>query len=324
MNHDQKSLNECPEKSPKKIINLDSPPPHCADDGQDSLRRPGKRPDLSFNEECSTISGASAVCDPMQTGQIVNDVRKPNRNVIYRYSKALRGCDEAMKDLFSDLVVLDDDGKAHNVPIIWGTQERAVAIILQENVRKDNSLVVDRIKLPALAIHSNDIQFNQNRYTYHMAFDYSRDFTTDGKPGFTTNEQYERDTVFGVARGIPVDISYTLYAWTMYISDMNQLLEQIMLKINPAGYIRIRGVAPIVNVRLDSTGNNIDTEPGDDKLRIIKYQFNMTAESYIPQPIVRKKAVLNTKIDFYDNLNPTESDTVITRIEDDVRESYSD
>jgi hypothetical protein len=63
----------------------------------------------------------------MQTGQIVEDMRNPEREVLYRYSKSLRGCDEAMLDLFSNVVVIDEDGKAHKVPIIWGTQERAVA-----------------------------------------------------------------------------------------------------------------------------------------------------------------------------------------------------
>ena len=84
--------------------------------------------------------GEQRLCDPMQTGQIVNDVEKPNRNVVYRYSKAIRGCDEAVMDLFRNIVVLDEDGKAHPVPIIWATQEKAVAAVLQQNVRKDNSL----------------------------------------------------------------------------------------------------------------------------------------------------------------------------------------
>ena len=48
---------------------------------------------------------------------------------------------------------------------------------------------------------------------------------------------------------------------------------------------------------LTSSGNNIESEPGDQAIRVIKYQFNMTAESYIPQPITRDKAVLSMRTD---------------------------
>jgi hypothetical protein len=80
--------------------------------------------------------------------------------------------------------------------------------VVQENVRKDDTLVVDRIKLPMLAISSTDFTFNQERYTYHKALNWAPD--TQGKPTFTVSEKYNKDTVFGVARGIPIDISYNL------------------------------------------------------------------------------------------------------------------
>jgi hypothetical protein len=289
---------------------MDNPPDVFCDDN--GTRDDGWLTDIS-NKKVGI--GEQRLCDPMQTGQIVNDVEKPNRNVVYRYSKALRGCDEAVMDLFRNVVVLDEDGKAHPVPIIWATQEKAVAAVLQQNVRKDNSLVVDRIKLPMLAIYSNSFDFNQDRYIYHRATDYLRSLRTDGKPGFTVNEKYERDTVFGISRGIPVDVGYTLYGWTLYVEDMNQLLEQILTKFSPIAYIRVRGVAWETGVKIDSIANNAEIEPGDENIRVIKFEVNMTAETYIPQPIRRNKAVLKTKIDIYDNLNVKEISESIDRLE---------
>ena len=270
----------------------------------------------SFKNEKINL-GKSNLGDPMQTGSILND--GTNYNTIYRYSKSLRGTDEAVMDLFRNIVVLDEDGKAHRVPIIWGSQEKAVAAIVQDNVRKDNSLVVDRIRLPILAIHSQDYQFNQSRYVYHKALDYRRN--SDGKPGLTTREKYDRDTVFGVARGIPIDISYSLYAWTMYIEDMNQILEQIILKFSPVAYIKVRGVVWEIQVKLDSIANNLEIEPGNQAIRVVKFQFNLTAESFIPQPIVRKKSILSTKVDLTDGLEEEDIKEIITRIEDSVKES---
>jgi len=332
--HDQKSLVECQDQSIIHQLNSDPPPEYCQEsrspscDSDDSPIDPNKRavnsdPNMGWLKDMSgkkTGFGAKANCDPMQSGKIINDTEHPNRNVINRYSNSIRGNDEGMLDLFNDMVVLDEDGKAHKIPIIWGTQEKAVAAILQPNVRKDNSLVVDRIMLPALSIYQSNIQLNQNRYTSHNALNFMRSTNTNWKPGFAIKEKQDRDTVFGVARGIPVDISYVLTAWTWYVEDMNQIVEQVYLKFSPISYIRVRGVTWETIVRLDSVANNIDTDPGDQNIRVIKFVFNMTVESYIPQPIKREKSVLKMKTDIYNSMSKDEVDSILARLETAVGE----
>jgi len=273
---------------------------------------------MERNSSSKVKIGSGAQCDPMQTGQIVEDMRNPEREVLYRYSKSLRGCDEAMLDMFSNIVVLDEDGKAHKVPIIWGTQERAVAWILQDNTRKDGSLVVERIRLPMMAIYSSGTDFDQSRYTYHKAIDYMRRSDDGNRPGFHTKEKTERDTVFGVARGIPINKTYTLMAWTAYMEDIDQILEQVLVKFSPVAYITVRGVRWETVVTLDSIANNVDYEPGDQNQRIIKFEFNLTAKSYIPQPIVRKKSVLGTKVDLHNSVDEKNISEVLGRIETSV------
>jgi len=269
--------------------------------------------------------GHFADCDPMQTGQITENmmkepVRTHDGTVIYRYSKAIRGADEAVKEMFNNLVCIDEMGDVVPVPIIWGTQERAVAHVLQNNIRQDSSLVVVRLKLPMLSIYNSGISFNQDRYIYHQAIDYFRNIRPDKKPGFTTMEnRHERDTVFGVARGIPIDINYQLTAWTLYVEDMNQIVEQVLLKFSPVAYIQVQGVHNWeVIAKLDSIGNNLETEPGDQQLRLVKFQFGITVESFIPQPIVRKKAVLDQRIDIVNGLSEEEITEVLGRLEKTV------
>lgn len=46
----------------------------------------------------------------------------------------------------------------------------------------------------------------------------------------------------------------------------------------------------------------------------------MTAESYIPQPITRDKAVLKMKVDFVDGLEEENITEVISRIEETVKD----
>jgi hypothetical protein len=317
-----KNLNECRDLGPERPFNLDDPPPFCAADSC-----PPQEPSLegvhSFFDDLihdKTGIGAQANCDPMQTGQIINDLAKsPHRNTIYRYSKAIRGCDEAMMDMFRNLVVIDEQGVAHPVPIIWATQERAVAAVVQENVRKDPSLVVDRVKLPTMSIYSSDFSFNLSRYTYHQALNYFR-CKSNKKPGLLSREKRNFDTVFGYARGIPIDIGYTLTMWTYFVEDMNQILEQVVLKFSPIAYIRVQGVQWETIVKIDSIGNNIDTDPGNTSNRLVKFQVHMTAETYVPQPIDRQKTVLDTRIAFTNSLNDEEITEVIARLEESVDE----
>ena len=299
--------------------NIDPPPGYC---NQDPLNQnfieDTKQSWFSDSLNKKTNLGEENNCDPMQTGQIINDLDPPSRNNIYRYAKSLRGTDEAVMELFRNIVVLDESGKAHPIPIIWGTQERAVAFLVQENTRKDDSLVVNRIKLPLMAIHSSGYSFDQNRYTYHAAVNYLRDYS--GKPTFYGNEKFKKDTVFGYTRGIPINVSYTLSAWTLYVEDINQILEQIFLKFSPVSYIKVRGVNWEIPVKLDSIANNLNYEPGDAALRVIKYEFSLTAETYIAQPLVRKKTVLETRTEMVNGLKEEEITEVIGRIEQSVKE----
>lgn len=304
----------------------DVTPDQCMGELPPNLKNVGAEMHPKPNQK--TGYGHSVNCDPMQTGHIVEDMSKnpitsKDGTVIYRYSKAIRGADEAMKEMFSDLVCINELGEAIPVPIIYGTQERAVAHVLQSNVRQDSTLVVQRIKLPILSIYNRGINFNQDRYIYHQAIDYFRTLRTDGKPGFTTMEnRNERDTVFGVARGIPVDINYQLTAWTLYVEDMNQIVEQVFAKFSPIAYIRVQGVHNWeVIAKLDSTGNNLESEPGDQALRVVKFEFGITVESFIPQPIVKKKAVLDQKIDIVNGLSEEEITEVLSRLENIAEET---
>ncbi len=311
-NHQQKGIDGCAPNSPVETSrNKEKPSKDC----------PGPKGSSDWLENAASSKiniGKQAQCDPIQTGQIVNDVSDPNRDVVYRYSKAIRGCDEAMLDLFNNIVVLDEDGKAHKVPIIWGTQERAVAWMLQDNTKKDGSLVVERIRLPMMAINSSGIEFDQSRYAYHKAIDYLRD--NSGKPGLTSKERYEKDTIFGISKGLPINKSYTLMVWTMYMEDIDQIIEQIILKFSPVAYISVRGIRWETIVSLDSIANNVDYEPGDQNKRIIKYEFNFTTQAYIPQPMTRKRSVLSTKVDIHNSVEETEIKEVLSRIEEEVEE----
>lgn len=326
----EKNLFECNDKTLEPVVITDPVSPICSPTlpSLKDVAFDNAIPDCGdvhkgFSPECSPLPkrvglGQQANCAPVQRSW-AEDLRQPSNETVVRYSQALRACDEAMKDLFSDLIIFDDEGVAHNVPIVVANPEKAVAIILQENVRKDGSFVVDRIKLPLLSIYyKTNMAMNQQRYLYSKALDYFRD--ADFKPGWTITENQERDTVFGRTRGIPVDIGYQLTAWTMHTEDMNQILEQMFTKFDPIAYIRLQNVNYETIVKLDSTANNINAEPGDKQIRVIKWQFNMTVETYIPQHIARKKAVLDIKANIVSGATEEDIQEVLKKLEISVRD----
>jgi hypothetical protein len=316
----QKRLNPCNDPAAEPFEILDPIPNNC--DPEPSLRNVSGRPELGWDETDlldKLGNGASGLCDPMQTGAIINDP-KVNSNTLYRYAKGLRGTDEAMRDLFSNIMVIDEAGKAFKVPIVLAPQEKAVAAILQENVRKDNSLVTDRLRLPLMSIESNSYVQDPSRYIYHKALDFVSGYQPNGSDRFARKEHFKRDTVFGVARGIPMNIGYTLHVWTGHIEDMNQIFDQIVTKFSLVAYIRVRGVGWEIPVALDSVANNMEVETGDKNLRVVKFDFGMTAKTFIPQPIQRFKTVLKTRNVFLDGVSDEDTTTVLARLEDAVKD----
>lgn len=303
-----KSLPGC-NPSPFNSENLDPPPKYCGDNDP-SLR--------DVDEDCCDDRlGSHALCDPVQAGFNIEDIKTSaewdaDRSVINRNTQVLRGTDMAMKDLFDNIYVRDEAGKHHKVPIIYGTQEKAVAVIIQDNVRKDNSLVVDRLRLPLMAIHGSSYDFTRNKYIYHKAVDYLRDMT--GRPALFNSEKFTRDTVFGRSWGIPLTITYQLYIWTKYMDDFNQIFQQVYTKFSPCAYINVRGVFSETMVDLVGMSNLIEYEPGDAKERVIKFQFSLSTQIFVPQPIQRKKAILEQKIEFLNAINDEDVEEVISRL----------
>jgi hypothetical protein len=319
-NQYEKQINPCPDQSLLGRSNNQDPPPgmdcHMQPDNQNNVGDHGAADWLRDNFVNNMGNGTANNCDTMQAGKIVNDITNDiSQNTIYRYSKALRGTDEGVMDLFRNIVVIDEDGKAHQVPIIWATQERAVAAILQQNVRKDETLVVDRIKLPMLAISATGYEFDANRYTYHQALNYVEAYT--GNSPVKGPKFANRDVLFGVSRGIPINITYKLYAWTMQLEDMNQIFEQIVTKFSLVAYIKVRGVLQEVIVKLSTIASNLETEPGDGKLRVIKFQFDMTAETFVPMPAKLYDSLIKVvKADLVNSVDESTITEVISKIEE--------
>jgi hypothetical protein len=285
-------LTNCDPRPPlQQSQNIDPPPGDCpVPDNQNNIPGTFQSWESIRSADQNIGLGVQNNCDPIMTGAIVNDLRPPTDNTIYRYSKTIRATDEAVKDLFTKLVVMDEDGQAHPVPIIWGTQDRAVTFLLQQNTKNGDTLVVDRLRLPLMAISQTGIEQNREKYIYHKNVEWQR--PTNGNQNLTS------ETIFGSTWGIPLMLTYNLLVWTLHLEDMNQINEQIVLKFSPVAYIKSRGVNWEQIVTLESIANNLDFEPGDAKLRIIKYQYTLKATTWLQQPLAKRRTVLHVPVEF--------------------------
>ena len=123
--------------------------------------------------------------------------------------------------------------------------------------------------------------------------------------------------MFGIGRGIPINISYTMYAWTMQLEDMNQIFEQIVTKFSLVAYIKVRGVLQEVIVKLDSIASNLNTEPGDAAQRVIKFQFGLTAETFVPMPAkIYDSLIKVVKTDLVNSVDEDKITKIMAKIEE--------
>jgi hypothetical protein len=81
---------------------------------------------------------------------------------VYKYCRLLRKCDEAMMDEFKNLVVMDEKGESHPIPIVWADESK-VDTVLELGSDKSEHLIVDKIKLPLLNMSRGDLRFPDNK-----------------------------------------------------------------------------------------------------------------------------------------------------------------
>ncbi len=154
---------------------------------------------------------------------------------VFKYSKKLRNLDEGVLKLFKDIVVIGDEGELHEVPAIWATEEKATTNLFQENLGceidfkgtlQPSKLVLDRIKLPMISVCRSDIAMV----------------------------------------GSEPHVKYKAVAYSFFREDMNQILEQVLLKFDNKK-----------NCKLHSISNNEDNKEVM-QLRVVKSLFDLVVE----------------------------------------------
>jgi hypothetical protein len=194
------------------------------------------------------------------------DVRKKiykmtqaKNNISFVYRESLR----SMIASFNDVGYIDSEQKFNSIMCIHANAERAIAKLKQEN----------NIILPIISVGQTTSD---------------NDTARQKTESLLVNESYwdaEKNRAFRVLSLAPraVNVKYQLNIWTKYMSDMDQILEQIRLKFNPEMQVPTE-FSTLAKAYLDSEDDVGQVTVADKADRVLKKTMNIVLRTYIPSP----------------------------------------
>jgi hypothetical protein len=105
---------------------------------------------------------------------------------------------------------------------------------------------------------------------------------------------------------VPYNLGFTVYLWTKYMSDIDQILEQSLAYFAPHIFIRI--TIPEVDFSFDVkvvfTGASPDmqTDMSEEERRVIRYTMDFSVHTYLFRPVEDSGVIKTIYINYYTNL----------------------
>lgn len=185
------------------------------------------------------------------------------------YYKSIRKNTVQMLNMFNDINIAKykENGsvdKIVQVPIKLADKEKFYYWIYQRDYVK---------MLPMMALNLTGMTYDQTR-------------TVDQNQVITTLKD---DAVEGFFAPVPYNIDYQLSVATMFISEMDQILEQIVPWFHPCRTLTIElpeiDASYNVKVNVNSITPEHSSELSSEQYRMCRWTINMTSQSYIMKPV---------------------------------------
>lgn len=208
----------------------------------------------------------------------------------YYYYQAFRKTISQFLDLFNDIQVkrFDRNGKFLKfvkVPLKYSPKEK---IWYWLNERKDDE------QLPMMSVQLTSVEYSLERQT--------------------NKHRYIIDTVSpsaGALRSylnpVPYDIQFSLNIWSLYMHDIDQILEQILPFFQPFVYMRV-AIPELFStyeakVLFGSASPDFESEFADEGWRVLKYTLDFTVQTYLFKPLEDRGLIDKILVNFYTNEN---------------------
>ena len=191
--------------------------------------------------------------------KVIYKMTRAKDNVSFVYRESLR----AMISQFSDVGYISSEEKWTDVKCIHANAERAIAKLKQEN----------NIILPILSIGQTTSDNDTDRQRTESLL---------------VNEKYwdkEKHRAIRVLSLAPraVNVKYQINLWAKYMSDMDQILEQVRLKFNPEMQVPTE-FSTLAKAYLESEDDVGEITVADKADRVLKKTLNIVLRTYIPSP----------------------------------------
>lgn len=209
----------------------------------------------------------------------------------YYYYKALRKTITQFLDIFNNMKIAryNTDGtfkKLVEVPLKFSPKEK---IWFWLNERKDDEM------LPMMSVSMTGVEYAIERAT-NKNFSVSTS-CPDDIAGTSNVSRYLAPS--------PFDISFQLNIWTLYLTDVDQILEQILPWFQPHVVIKIK--LEEINTTFDakvvfrSASPEHESEYSDEGRRVLKYVLDFSVQTLLFKPAELSGVVGKILMNYYTN-----------------------
>lgn len=216
----------------------------------------------------------------------------------YYYHEIIRKTIIAFGTLFNNIDIkhkteTGDDYSVIKVPIAYGPVEKFIARLEQKpDLRKRVA-----ITLPRLAFEMNSIRYDNSRKVSSMQ-------------SFKVLNTSDNKIVNKMFMPVPYNIGIQLSIMTQYNDDALQIVEQILPYFQPSFNITVDLISSIGEKRdipmiLENINFKDNYESGYDEKRIIIYDLNFIAKTYLfgPVPDSTEGFIKKVQVDYYTDTN---------------------
>lgn len=210
--------------------------------------------------------------------------------VDYYYYKVLRKTIVQFLDRFNNIQIARYDPagvflKYINVPIKFSPKEKFWFWL---NERKDDEM------LPIMSASMTGIAFAAER-------------ATNRKQGIVTSSSTGIDerNVNRFLNPTPYDVNFQIQIWAEYMTDIDQILEQILPWFQPHIFARINlpeiDGAFDMKVIFESASPEFEADYTDDTRRVLRYVLDFRVQTYLFKPVETSGIIGEIFINFYTN-----------------------
>lgn len=190
---------------------------------------------------------------------------------------------EVLRALLSSLKLsyVDEQGDHVEVKLHHGRQERNIAKLFQEN----------NLILPYSTVFQSAVNEDTEKRRSWSVLQKSSKW----------DDKTQRAMRVVSYPDIPLKIEYTFSVWAKYLSHLDQLAASTRLKFNPHRNLDIAGTH-VLKAYIKSEEDASKTEVGDKEDRIIRKNFTIEVQGYLPSPkflLTHTGKIIETNMEFW-------------------------